>query len=44
MQDQGFIQREGGAPWDFPPPPRILKNYDVIALKRKENGSDFAHK
>ena len=27
---QGFIQR--GAPWDFPPPPpRILKNYDVIA-------------
>ena len=36
---QGFIQRGGGAPWDFfppsmsSPPPRILKNYDVITLK-----------
>ncbi len=25
VQYQGFIQRGGGAPWDFPPSPSLIK-------------------
>ena len=39
------VSYRGGGSHGISPLPRILQNYDVIALiKIRENGSDFAHK